>query len=188
MTDFAERDAKLSAQVNDTLSLRGGGGALFGKPVSRSAAGANPRADLKLEELRVRVADAERNAEDERFKTATLGHMILRLRESDPTTDMRPITHAQGHALRGRMLAAQGKKQAAEAAFEEAIEVSHRTGLRLLEMFALRDLKKHVLDGDGRGEEGTRRLKAVLSEMEGPPAELTKLLGEGLDAEAILRS
>ena len=89
VTDFAERDAKLSAQVNDTLSLRGGGGALFGKPVSRSAAGANPRADLKLEELRVRVADAERNAEDERFKTATLGHMILRLRESDPTTEAR---------------------------------------------------------------------------------------------------
>ena len=59
-----------------------------------------------------------------------------------------------GHTLRGRMLAAQGKKAEAEAAFEEAIEVSHRTGLRLLEMFALRDLKKHVLDGDGRGEEG----------------------------------
>ena len=55
-------------------------------------------------------------------------------------------------------------------------------------MFALRDLKKHVLDGDGRGEEGIQRLKAVLSEMKGPPAELTKLLGEGLDAEAILRS
>ena len=63
-----------------------------------------------------------------------------------------------------------------------------RTGLRLLEMFALRDLKKHVLDSDGRGEEGVRRLKAVLREMHGPPAELTKLLGEGLDAEEILRS
>ena len=90
--------------------------------------------------------------------------------------------------MRGRMLAAQGKQAEAEAAFEEAIEMSHRTGLRLLEMFALRDLKKHVLDGDGRGEEGIRRLKAVLKEMKGPPAELTKLLGEGLDAEAILRS
>ena len=59
---------------------------------------------------------------------------------------------------------------------------------QVLEMFARRDLKKHVLDADGRGEEGIRRLKAVLSEMKGPPAELTKLLGEGLDAEAILRS
>ncbi len=101
---------------------------------------------------------------------------------------MRPPTRALGHCLRGRVLAAQGKKEAAEAAFEEAIEISHRTGLRLLEMFALRDLKKHVLDGDGRGEEGIRRLKAVLREMKGPPAELTKLLGEGLDAEAMLRS
>eukprot|EP01045_Picozoa_sp_COSAG04_P025502 COSAG04_NODE_3358_length_2895_cov_2.093348_1_plen_400_part_00 len=113
---------------------------------------------------------------------------VLRVDESDPTTDMRPITHAEGHALRGRMFAAQGKEEAAEASFEEAIEVSHRTGLRLLEMFALRDLKKHVLDGDGRGEEGIRRLKAVLREMKGPPTELTKLLGEGLDAEAMLRS
>ena len=55
-------------------------------------------------------------------------------------------------------------------------------------MLALRDLKKLVLDGDGRGEEGTRRLKAVLQEMKGPPAELTRLLGEGLDAEVVLRS
>eukprot|EP01048_Picozoa_sp_COSAG05_P011210 COSAG05_NODE_1042_length_6066_cov_2.922742_2_plen_1109_part_00 len=112
----------------------------------------------------------------------------LRVDESDPTTDMRPTTHAQGHALRGRMLAAQGKKAEAEAAFEEAVEVSHRTGLRLLEMFALRDLKKHILDADGRGEQGIQRLKVLLAAMKGPAAELTKLLGEGreLDAEAIL--
>ena len=84
------------------------------------------------------------------------------------------------------MLGAQGKKAEAEAAFEEAVEVSHRTGLRLLEMFALRDMKKHILDADGRGEEIMPRLKAVLAEMKGPAPELTKLLGEGLDAEAIL--
>jgi hypothetical protein len=70
----------------------------------------------------------------------------------------------------------------------EAIEVSHRTGLRLYEMFALRDLKKHILDAGGRGDEGAKRLKGVLAEMKGPPAELTKLLGGGLDAEALLRS
>ena len=84
------------------------------------------------------------------------------------------------------MLAAQGKKAEAEAAFEEAVEVSHRTGLRLLEMFALRDLKKHILDADGRGEQGIQRLKVLLAAMKGPAAELTKLLGEGLDAKAIL--
>ena len=59
VTDFAERDAKRNAHTRDTLALRGGGGALVGKPVSRSAAGACPRADLRVEELRARVADAE---------------------------------------------------------------------------------------------------------------------------------
>ena len=111
----------------------------------------------------------------------------LRVDESDPTTDMRPTTYARGHALRGRVLAAQGKGVEAEKAFEEAVEVSHRTGLRLLEMFALRDLKTHVLDRDGRSREGIQRLKSLLAEMKGPPAELTKLLGKGLDADTILR-
>lgn len=109
-------------------------------------------------------------------------------RVNDPTIDLRPTTAAQGQSLRGRMLAATGKKVEAEAAFEEAIEVSHRTGLRLFEMLALRDLKKCILDADGRGDEGMRRLKDVLKDMQSPPAELTKLLGGGLDAEAILRS
>jgi hypothetical protein len=52
----------------------------------------------------------------------------------------------------------------------------------------LRDLKRCVYDVDGRSEEGIRRLKAVLQEMKGPPGELTKLLGNGLDAEEILGS
>ena len=73
-----------------------------------------------------------------------------------------------------------------DAAFEAAVEVSHRTGLRLLEMFALRDLKTHILDADGRGQQGIQRLKVLLAEMKGPAAELTKLLGEGLAAEAIV--
>jgi tetratricopeptide (TPR) repeat protein len=113
---------------------------------------------------------------------------VLRTDHDDPSTDQRPTTSARGKALQGRMLATQGKKDEAEAAFEEAIEVSQRTGLRLLEMFAVRDLKKHILDADGRGEEGSKRLKAVLKDMKGPPAELTKLLGGGLDAEVIMRS
>ena len=112
----------------------------------------------------------------------------LRVDPSDPTTDLRPTTQGHGHALRGRLLATQGKIEEAEAAFEEAIEVSHRTGLRLLEMFAVRDLKKCVLDSNGRGDEGNRRLKAVLKEMKGPAAELTALLGGGLDADGILGS
>ena len=87
------------------------------------------------------------------------------------------------------MLAALGRKEEAEAALEEAATIASKHGLWLFEMFALRDLKKYILDADGRGDEGTtRRLKAVLQKMKGPPAELTKLLGDRLDAEEVLRS
>ena len=104
------------------------------------------------------------------------------------TDDCRPTTHAQANALRGRVLASLGKKEQAEAALEEAVAISSKHGLWLFEMFALRDLKKCILDADGRGDEGIKRLKAVMQKMKGPPAELTKLLGGGLDAEEILRS
>ena len=40
-------------------------------------------------------------------------------------------------------------------------------------------LKKCILDADGRGDEGIKRLKAVMQKMKGPPAELTKLLARG---------
>ena len=40
----------------------------------------------------------------------------------------------------------------------------------------------------GVSEEDLEEAEAVLQDMKGPPAELTKLLGEGLDAEEILRS
>ena len=114
---------------------------------------------------------------------------VLRVSDgNDPTVDVRPTTHARGQALKGRMLIAQGKTVEAEVAFEKSVEISHRTGLRVYEMLALRDLKRSILDADGRSEEGTVRLKAVLREMKGPPAELTKLLGGGMDAEEILRS
>ena len=49
-----------------------------------------------------------------------------------------------------------------------AVEYSRRMGLRLFEVFALRDLKKCAPDGDDRGEEGTKRPKAVVKEMKGP--------------------
>jgi tetratricopeptide (TPR) repeat protein len=105
----------------------------------------------------------------------------------DPYSDRRPTTQALGHSLRGRVLASQGKAAEAEAAFELAVQAAHSKEMWLFEMLALRDLKVHVLDKDGRGEEGLRRLKVVLKEMKGAPAELTKLLGGGLDAEEILR-
>ena len=54
---------------------------------------------------------------------------------------------------------------------------------------ALSDLTRLILDSDGRHDDGVRRLKAVLAEMPaGPMVELSKLMGDGLDAEDILRS
>ena len=101
--------------------------------------------------------------------------------------DCRPTTHAPAHALRGRVLAALGRADEAEAALEAAAATARAHGLRLLEMLALRDLKLHVLDPGGRGADGLRRLRAALQRMEGPAAELTMLL-DGLDAEEILRA
>merc|ERR1712167_382360 len=87
------------------------------------------------------------------------------------TDDCRPTTHARACALYGRMLTALDRGDEAEAAFEEAIQVSQKHGLWLLEMRALSDFKLCVLDKDGRGAEGARRLKQAMQKMKGPPAE-----------------
>ena len=58
--------------------------------------------------------------------------------EIDPSIDTRPTTITQGQALRGRALAAQGQTVEAEVAFEEAARVAHSSGLRLYELFAVR--------------------------------------------------
>ena len=79
-----------------------------------------------------------------------------------------------------------GNMDEAGVAFEASAATAASRGYWLLEALALCDLKKHILDADGRGDEGTQRLRTVLQKMKGPPAELTKLLGEGLDAEEIL--
>ena len=122
-------------------------------------------------------------------------------------------SEAQGHVLSGRLHAAQGHRAEAEAAFEAAADVSRRTDQGLSELFALRDLKRLVLDGDGRGDEGERRLGEAMSRWDArweehtrvlwetaghegkkqkprpPLAELTALLGKktAVDAEAVLK-
>ena len=107
----------------------------------------------------------------------------------DAAIDMRPTTHAEGQSLLGRLLVAKGERVEAERAFERSVDMSHRCGLRLYEMLALSDLTRLILDSDGRRDDGVRRLKAVLAEMPaGPMVELSKLMGDGLDAEDILRS
>ena len=47
--------------------------------------------------------------------------------------------------MRGRALAALGRAAEAEAAFDESAAVARRHGLRLLELLALRDLQRCVL-------------------------------------------
>ena len=73
--------------------------------------------------------------------------------------------HSLAHACRGRVLAAQGKMEAAEAAFDSAFEVAEAAGLHFLTALTLRDLCKHVLDGAGRGEEGQKRLEEAVSRL-----------------------
>ena len=75
--------------ANDAANFRGGGGSIQGVqlPPEASLAGAaeGPSAELTAEALLARVEIAEREAEEEIFRTAQYGHMILRMRETNPT-------------------------------------------------------------------------------------------------------
>lgn len=100
---------------------------------------------------------------------------------------------AQAHFGRARTLAAEKKLVDAEAAFEDGIRVANAEGMRLLELLGLRDLKKYVLDSEGRGAEAEARLADVEDPMfaldgilmGAPIAELDKLTE--LDAEEVIR-
>jgi hypothetical protein len=69
------------------------------------------------------------------------------------------------HACRGRVLASQGKTEAAEAAFEASVSLANAGKMPFLAALALRDLCKLVLDGVGRGEEGRQRLVGVVEKL-----------------------
>ena len=71
------------------------------------------------------------------------------------------------HCVRGRVLA--GKKQLEQAteAFEAAVKEAQTAGWRLLELFALRDLKLSVLDKNGQGDVGSARIGKVLKMLKG---------------------
>ena len=69
------------------------------------------------------------------------------------------------YACRGRILAAQGKMEAAESAFDAACESAESGQHHFLTAVWLRDLCKHVLDGAGRGEEGRKRLEEAVSRL-----------------------
>ncbi len=103
-----------------------------------------------------------------------------------------PITHWKGHTSKGRCLAFLGRPQEAEAAFESALDYIADLGLFLYEVLCLRDLKVHVLDKDGRGAEGTARLKASIHTLLGTApaadqiAELQVAIGSAIDVADIL--
>ena len=75
------------------------------------------------------------------------------------------FAHYFANACRGRLLAAQGKLAAAEAAFEAAVTAAESYGAKLLAALAVRDLCEHVLDVTGRGGQGQSRLKESVSEL-----------------------
>ena len=96
-----------------------------------------------------------------------------------------PISRVQHSLLKGRVLAALGRKAEAAETLERTAEEAHRYGIRMCEVFALRDLKLGVLDDLGHGEHASRRLGAVLRLLKGPAEKLTELL-KGLDAGALM--
>jgi len=73
--------------------------------------------------------------------------------------------HSLAHASRGRILAAQGNCDEAEAAFEAAIERADSYGGHFFAALALRDLCEHVLDGTSRAEAGRQRLAVAVSSL-----------------------
>jgi tetratricopeptide (TPR) repeat protein len=104
----------------------------------------------------------------------------------DPATDQRPTTRVMAHALRGRALAALGRLDEAEQAFEASIAVSTKCELWLTAAFAMRDLQAMVLkvraeDGTHAAAqlavEGARRLEATVARLMGSTDEITAMMG-----------
>eukprot|EP01047_Picozoa_sp_COSAG01_P054134 COSAG01_NODE_5878_length_3973_cov_1.477284_2_plen_367_part_00 len=103
-----------------------------------------------------------------------------------------PQIHTRGYAVKGRILAVQGKLEEAEAALESAASIAAEVGLFLQGVLAVRDLKLHVLDQTERGTEGTARLKAAIVRLLGETpdskqlAELAHALGPKIDTALVM--
>ena len=87
--------------------------------------------------------------------------------------------------IQANALAGLGRKAEAGAVFEAAADEAHRVGVFLYEVFALRDLKLHMLDGMGHSQHASRRLGVALRLLGGPAELLTPLL-DGLDAADLM--
>jgi len=98
----------------DVSAARGGGGFIPGHDLTADATlggtQRGPTSQLPVEALRRRVAEAEDFAEEESLRTAGYGHMIIRLRNSDPSDRARAAdpfgtlstTHATAEAAAGK--------------------------------------------------------------------------------------
>ena len=75
--------------AEDAAGYRGGGGAIPGVDLPAEGGPPGPAAALEAAQLATRVEEAEMNAELEANQTATFGHMIIRMREGDPTSEER---------------------------------------------------------------------------------------------------
>ena len=97
-----------------------------------------------------------------------------------------PSVHARGNRIKGRCLAAQGKMNEAQAAFEAMASESAEVGWFMLEVLATRDMKVLVFDKDGRGDEGSARLKSAIHRLLGESIDRDKLAASSFVLDAIL--
>ena len=103
-----------------------------------------------------------------------------------------PSVQWRGHRTKAKCLVATGKPKEAEEAFEAALASIDGFEYFLLEILCVRDLKVLVLDKDGRGDEGSARLKAAIHRLLGETpapeqlAELAVALGDSIDLAAVL--
>jgi hypothetical protein len=100
--------------------------------------------------------------------------------------DVRPTTLIQAETLRARVLATQGRPREATAAFEAALELARRHGLRLLELRALLDHRRTILRPAGRAAEAAAPLPMLLQEMDACVAAAERVVAAASYHEAVV--
>lgn len=119
-------------------------------------------------------------------KALALTEVALRRdwRKGDP----RPSVHVHAHTTRGRCLAAQGQWKAARASFEAGAAAANKVGYTLLELLALRDLRRTTATAIAEGlvaDPSSRMWDIILSKVTRPEARSCKVLLQLLDLEPL---
>lgn len=97
-----------------------------------------------------------------------------------------PSVRIFAHMVQGRAQASVRHTQAASDAFEAAVELADKHGLRFLKALALKDLKLCVYEPLGHDEDGSRRLGEALRLLVGPADMLTPLM-DGLNVAGLMQ-